>query len=110
MPAKISRQAAKAHSNQEVLRTLLCILSASLRLCVSICLLASLPLHGDEPAAFKLAKPLDDPSFFPLAVWLQNPSRAAEYKTAGINIYVGLWRGPTEEQLAKLKEHGMYVI
>ncbi len=39
---------------------------------------------------------LTDPTAFPIAVWLQSPSRAAEYKAIGINLYVGLWRGPTE--------------
>src|SRR5262245_25450489 len=53
---------------------------------------------------------LQDPNFFPIAVWLQNPNNAARYKAAGINLYVGLWRGPTEEQLATLKQYGMYVI
>ena len=48
--------------------------------------------------------------FFPIAVWLQNPSKAERYKQAGINTYVGLWRGPTEEQFAELKKAGMKVI
>ncbi|MCI0459363.1 MAG: hypothetical protein L0Z62_20630 [Gemmataceae bacterium] len=48
--------------------------------------------------------------YFPLAVWLQNPANAAKYKAAGINLYVGLWRGPTESQLAELKKHGLRVI
>jgi hypothetical protein len=51
-----------------------------------------------------------DADFFPLAVWLQNPANAAKYKAAGINLYVGLYRGPTEQQLAELKKHGMRVI
>jgi hypothetical protein len=54
--------------------------------------------------------PLTDADFFPLAVWLQSPANAAPYKAAGINVYVGLWRGPTEQQLADLKKHGMRVI
>jgi hypothetical protein len=54
--------------------------------------------------------PLADPNFFPLAVWLQNPSNAPRYQAAGINTFVGLWRGPTDEQLAKLREHGLYVV
>lgn len=54
--------------------------------------------------------PSADPGFFPLAVWLQNPSRAAEYRKAGINLYVGLWKGPTEAHLAALKQAGMQVI
>jgi hypothetical protein len=48
--------------------------------------------------------------FFPVAVWLQSPANAARYKAAGINMYVGLWKGPTEEQLAELKKHGLRLI
>src|SRR5947209_3214611 len=39
--------------------------------------------------------------YFPIAVWLQSPASAAKFKAAGINLYVGLWQGPTEEQLAE---------
>jgi len=48
--------------------------------------------------------------FFPIAVWLQSPRNAQRYKQAGINTYVALWRGPTEQQLAELKNAGMKVI
>ncbi|MCF7973407.1 MAG: hypothetical protein K9N55_06300 [Phycisphaerae bacterium] len=48
--------------------------------------------------------------FFPISVWLQNPRNAARYRAAGFNTYVGLWRGPTEAQLAELKSAGMKVI
>ena len=51
-----------------------------------------------------------DPGFFPIAVWLQDPRNASRYKQAGINLYVALWRGPTDEQLATLKAAGMPVI
>ncbi|MGO8731708.1 MAG: hypothetical protein ACLQVM_02830 [Terriglobia bacterium] len=54
--------------------------------------------------------PPADASYFPLAVWLQNPDYAARYKAAGINVYVGLWRGPTEQQLSDLTKVGMPVI
>ncbi|MBI2928192.1 MAG: hypothetical protein HYZ36_06755 [Pedosphaera parvula] len=50
------------------------------------------------------------PEFFPIAVWLQPPSKAQRYREAGFNTYVGLWKGPTEEQLAALKQAGMKVI
>jgi hypothetical protein len=60
---------------------------------------------ADAPSAW-----LSDPGVFPIAVWLQNPANAPRYKAAGINVYVGLWRGPTDEQLADLKQHGMRVI
>ena len=47
---------------------------------------------------------------FPIAVWLQSPHNAARYKQLGINLYVGLWRGPTEEQLSDLKKQGMALV
>lgn len=49
-------------------------------------------------------------AFFPLAVWVQSPKNAERFKAAGINTYVGLWKGPTEEQLAELKRAGMKVV
>ncbi len=51
-----------------------------------------------------------DPEFFPLAVWLQSPRSAAEYKAIGINTFVGLWEGPTEMQLAELSKSGLYIV
>src|SRR5262245_5615212 len=51
-----------------------------------------------------------DSQFFPLAVWLQNTVNAEKYRKAGINTYVGLWKGPTEQQLADLKKAGMQLI
>jgi len=54
--------------------------------------------------------PPSDPGYFPIAVWLQDPANARRYKAAGINLYVGLWQGPTERQLSALKAVGMPVI
>ena len=51
-----------------------------------------------------------DPKYFPIAVWVQQPSNAERYKEAGINLYVGLWRGPTSNHLAVLQRAGMRVI
>ena len=48
--------------------------------------------------------------FFPIAVWLQQPRNALRFKAAGINLYVGLWQGPTEAQLTDLTKAGMPVI
>ena len=56
-----------------------------------------------DPPAAREKNFLADPDVFPIAVWLQSPANAADYKAIGINIYVGLWRGPTEEQLADLE-------
>jgi hypothetical protein len=54
--------------------------------------------------------PSHDAHFFPIAVWLQPPQKAQQYLAAGFNTYVGLWNGPTEEQLALLKKIGMKVV
>jgi RNA polymerase sigma factor (sigma-70 family) len=67
----------------------------------------------DAGATPKKQEPIprsSDPGYFPIAVWLQDPRNAEAYKRAGINLYVGLWRGPTEEQLTALKKAGMPVI
>ena len=58
----------------------------------------------DRPAG------LGDQTSFPIGVWLQNPKNAAQYRAAGFNLYVGLWRGPTEEQLQQLKQAGMRAV
>jgi len=47
---------------------------------------------------------------FPIAVWCQDPVNAAKFRAAGINLYVALWKGPTEDQLAALKAAGMPVV
>lgn len=54
--------------------------------------------------------PSSSDDFFPIAVWLQSPARAAQYRQAGFNTYIGLWKGPTEEQLTKVKEAGLKLI
>ncbi len=67
------------------------------------------PLAPSSPYRWKHG-PANDSGTFPIAVWLQSPRMAARYRAAGINLYVGLWKGPTEEQLADLKAAGMRVI
>ncbi len=53
--------------------------------------------------------PGKDASYFPLAVWAQEPRDAAAYEKAGINLYIGL-EGRTDAALAELKKYGMHVI
>ena len=48
--------------------------------------------------------------YFPIAVWLQDPKNAPRYKAAGINLYIGLWQGPTTAQVKSLREANMPVI
>ncbi|MGB2822864.1 MAG: hypothetical protein WBF17_17915, partial [Phycisphaerae bacterium] len=67
---------------------------------------------ADRPNAYAAwaSGPPRDPNYFPIAVWLQSPQNAGKFRAAGINLYVGLWKGPTERQLAELKSAGMQVI
>jgi len=54
--------------------------------------------------------PPTGPSYFPVAVWLQRPENATLWKDAGVNLYIGLWDGPTEGQLTTLYSADMQVI
>ncbi len=51
-----------------------------------------------------------DADFFPIGVWAQSPTRAADYKAIGINTFVGLYEGPTEQQLATLARQHMFAV
>jgi hypothetical protein len=81
---------------------------------VSLVLLAVLgivsPALGDPVYRKWTRGPSAEASYFPIAVWLQPPRLASRYKEAGFNVYVGLWDGPTEEQLAELKKQGMHLF
>jgi hypothetical protein len=70
----------------------------------------SLPVPAGGFYAVWKNGPSKDPAWFPIGVWLQDPARAAEYRAIGIDVYIGLWGGPTEQQLAELKAAGMAVI
>src|SRR3990172_7801628 len=88
---------------QSVLRLIGFLLAISNAVCAGAASPAS-PYGG-----WKNGPPRDD-SFFPIAVWLQPPGKARQYLDAGFNTFVGLWKGPTEEQLAELKRAGMRVV
>jgi hypothetical protein len=51
-----------------------------------------------------------DPDYFPLGVWMQNPINAERFAAVGVNHYVGLWEGPTDEQLSTAEEANMPVV
>src|SRR5688500_17836099 len=51
-----------------------------------------------------------DPTFFPLAVWVQQPRLADRYKAIGVNTYVAIHRGPTQDHLDALRKAGLYTI
>lgn len=70
---------------------------------------AQRPAAEPKPAGFRNGLPTD-PGFFPLAVWLQGPHNAARFRELGINLYIGLWQGPTQAQLEALQRAKMPVI
>jgi hypothetical protein len=51
-----------------------------------------------------------DSSYFPIGVWMQNPINAERFAAVGVNHYVGLWQGPTEEQLSTAAAANMPVV
>lgn len=56
------------------------------------------------------SSPLNAPNFFPIGVWLQAPTNAAQFQAVGINTFVGLWQGPTQSQLDTLQTSGLRLI
>ena len=88
--------------------------SMALRRCALLLALA-LPCGGPgraqpAPATRWPNGPPTTPSYFPIGVWLQNTARAAEYKAIGVNLYVGLWAGPTAAQIGQLRAAGMQAV
>jgi hypothetical protein len=64
-----------------------------------------LPWWGGSAYYAKWSKgPSSDPSFFPIAVWLQSPPNAQRYRDAGVNLYIGLYDGPTTAAIAALSK------
>jgi hypothetical protein len=61
--------------------------------------------YGQWPQGFST-----DPGFFPIGVWMQNPINAARFQAVGVNHYVGLWQGPTDEQYSAAVAASMPVV
>jgi hypothetical protein len=70
-----------------------------------------LPWAGGPAYYSKWPKgPPADASYFPIGVWLQSPPNANRYKAIGVNLFIGLWDGPTDDQMATLKSAGVPVF
>lgn len=52
----------------------------------------------------------NDPHFFPIAVWAQNPVNASAYKENGINMFISIHGGIDQQKLDHLKKAEMKVI
>lgn len=63
-----------------------------------------------SPYAIWSNGPNPDPAYFPIGVWVQSPANAVAYRDIGVNLFVGLWQGPTQEQLADLAAANMQTI
>ncbi len=73
------------------------------------------PIDVSKIPPAKFAKMvLDDPSFFPVSVWLQPAGPAAAYKAMGVNVYVGgvdsYPRPKDREFLDAIQKQGMWAI
>ena len=84
-------------------------------LCVMLISVADAQAQGSKPDEKNAYLgwengPPDDSGYFPIAVWMQDPHDAGAYKKAGINLFVGLWEGPTEEQLSLLRSAGIQAV
>ena len=51
--------------------------------------------------------PSSDPTSFPIAVWLQSPSNVRAYRAIGVNTFIGLYDGPTDDDLDRLTDAGV---
>src|SRR5947209_3363763 len=78
--------------------------------CLPLLAQARTHAHKSAPQPQWPHGPSTDPSYFPIAVWYQRTDLASSYKAAGFNVYMGLWKGPTEQQLAQLQAAGVQVI
>jgi hypothetical protein len=64
-----------------------------------------LPWWGGNGYYAKWSKgPSSDASFFPIGVWLQSPPNAPRYKAVGVNLYIGLYDGPTDDAITNLSK------
>ena len=70
-----------------------------------------LPWEGGAAYYAKWTRgPPSDPSYFPIAVWLQSEGNATKYAAIGVNLFIGLWQGPTDDQLNVLADAGMPAV
>jgi hypothetical protein len=81
-----------------------------IQLLLTVVVLCSVHAYAEAPANATSSALLADPDRIPIGVWLQDPANALKYKAIGINCYVGLWTGPTQEQLVTLENARMPVM
>ena len=85
-----------------------------MRRIITVLILISLSLcqvWGESPYTKWANGPSDDPSFFPIAVWLQQTDIADTYAAMGINMYFNyLGDGTVTEKLADIDNAGLTAL
>lgn len=69
-----------------------------------------LPAARAPDGAALFARLARDPSFFPIGVWLQSPQRLDQYRSIGVNLFVGTNGELTAEDLERFGNAGVFVI
>jgi len=67
-------------------------------------------MFGSAAVAQQRIQNHHDPTFFPIAVWAQDPVNASVYKEHGINLFINIYDGLDAEKLDQLRRAGMKVI
>jgi hypothetical protein len=69
------------------------------------------PWFGGPPYYGKWPRGLPaDPAFFPVGVWLQTPTNAKRYAAVGIDVFIGLYAGPTQTNITALAAASMFTV
>ncbi len=85
----------------------------------SLLLLSAMALPAQQSLYSQWSNgPSASADFFPIGVWVQEPSKAAQFRAMGINTYITIstdwdspgWDGPTNSELLTLKNAGMTLI
>lgn len=63
-----------------------------------------------DPTLAQPPEDKNDPGFFPIAVWAQNPANASAYKAIGVNMFISIHEGLDQEKLDHLRKANMRVI
>src|SRR3954467_673308 len=54
--------------------------------------------------------PSTDPNFFPIGVWLQSPPNVGEFKSIGVNMYIGFFGDLDQASLSALAASQMPLV
>lgn len=67
-------------------------------------------LAGGVSWAQSISTEANDPNFFPIAVWAQQPESASAYREKGVNIFINVYGGLDARKMDHLRKANMKVI